>query len=110
MAVVNYKTITNHPDYKKIQWSGLNSGDEGNVANFADFPDKTVQIEGTINDAVTLEGTNDSTFNVCTDSQGNQISLTSAGSRLVAENFEGIKPVVAAGTSSGVKITITMAK
>lgn len=94
-----------------VAWA-LGAGDTGKAVSMANFPDKTVQVTGTFG-SVTLRGSNkaapDDTvsgdwFNL-TDLQGNALTFTSAGGKLIAENTLWISPITAGGSGYSVMVT-----
>jgi hypothetical protein len=91
-------------------WS-LAAGDTGKPVLFAQFPDRTVTATATFG-SVTLRGSNKAApddavagdwFNL-TDPQGNAITLTAAGGKLIAENPLWISPITTGG--SGYVVTV----
>lgn len=98
-------------------WKGFAaSGDVGTALNAPALPDKTVSIEGTFTGAPTIviEGSQDAiNYDQLHDPQGNAISFTAAGTKLIAENMPYIRPRASAGTGGAtvnVYITSTKAK
>jgi hypothetical protein len=98
-------------DFIVISWTGLANGESGSAYAIPTFADKTLQIGGTlgVGGTVLLEGSNDGTnFVAMHDTQGNNLSFTSAQMQLIVENPRYIRPRVTAGDGS-TSITVTIA-
>lgn len=98
---------------KTTQWSNLVDGDVGDYVRTGNFPDNTVQFIGVTGGTVTMKGSNDpkvetdisnSVWFDLTDPQGNVISSTSAGGKLVAEAPAYIRPEAGSGVTAGTVI------
>lgn len=78
-------------------WAALTGGENGNSADMAHWPDKTVQVSGTFT-SVTIQGSNDKTnWIVLNDPQGVDLVLTAPGMAQIAENPLYIRPVIVGG-------------
>lgn len=92
-----------------VVWSTFTENDTGAAALMPHFPDKSVQVAGTFGGGTFLiEGSNDGTnYATLHDPQGNSLSFTAAGIKMVAENSRYIRPRATAGSSASVTIAIT---
>lgn len=87
----------------KIQWTGLLNGDQGRSEDLTRFPNRTVQLTGTLGagGSVNVEGSNDggTTYHILNDSrgEGNALTLTALDTRKILENPGLIRPNVTAG-------------
>jgi hypothetical protein len=98
-----------HQQVAVVQWPDLANGDEGKVIEFAQYPDRSVQVAGTFGGggAVVFEGSNDGlNWATLTDPQGNPLNFTSAKIEEVAELVRYVRPRVTAG-DGGTSITVT---
>lgn len=102
MAARKYIIIDSDQNRSKlIKWEGLLNTDTGDVYEFTHFADRTVQVTGTFDGAVTIQGSNDGTnYATLNDVFGIPLSFTAAGLRAIAECPKYVKPVVAAGTTA----------
>jgi hypothetical protein len=91
-------------------WS-LGAGDTGKPVNLSAFPDKTYQVTATFG-SITIRGSNKAApddavaadWFTLHDPQGNDLTLTAAGGKLIAENPLWISPITTGG--SGYVLTI----
>ncbi|WP_085025351.1 hypothetical protein [Ensifer aridi] len=87
-----------------VTWTGLLNGDTGAPFAIADWPDKTVQLTGTIGTggSVRMEGSNDGGTNWATLHQpdNTDLTFTALGMEFVVENPLLIRPNVIAGDGS----------
>ena len=96
----------------RITWSGLAGGDSGEPVSIPGASDKTVQISGTFGTStVSIQGSLDvsdaGVYNNLTDPQGNAIAgIAAAAIESITENTTWVKPVVAAGTGTPIKIVL----
>lgn len=101
MAVVNGVVYDVRRGVYHTVWSSLANGDIGSYLTEANHPDKTVQVSGTFGAGGTLilQGSNDGGSNwfPLTDPQGNNISFTAAGGKVIVENPGIIRPNVTGG-------------
>lgn len=90
----------------KVVWASLKNTDSGDAFSAMDLPDKTVQVKGTFGagGTVVIEDDQD---HVLRDLQGNNLSFTAAGTKLIAENPESINPRVTGGDAT-TDITVTI--
>jgi hypothetical protein len=90
-----------------VQWT-LTDADTATEVSLAEYADRSVQVQGTFGGAtITIQGSNDGTnWHTLNDFEGDALSFTSAGLRMIAEPTAYIKPVTAGGSSSSVVITI----
>jgi len=115
MASVNpsFDPALNSTGTMVVSWSIATAGDTGvrTPAEFSSYPDKTVHVTGTFG-SVTLRGSNlanpsDATagdwFNL-TDPQGNALTFTAAGGKLIAENPRWISPITTGGSAYTISI------
>jgi hypothetical protein len=98
---------------KKVVWNGLNSTNNiGTPVSFPGFADRTVQINGTFNNAtVVLEGSLEEggagTYFTLTDPQGNAISKTTAAGEAITELTQYVRPNCTGGNNVQ-DVTVTM--
>ncbi len=94
--------------YKAITWV-LTASENGNPFEYAKLADKTVQMFGTFNGTVTMQGSNDprvitdpanAVWAALTDHQGISIARTTAGLSWIAENPTFIRPSCGVGVTS----------
>lgn len=82
-------------------WTGLANGDTGQAKGDPRMADKSVQVKGTFGTGGTcdIEGSNDggTTWHTLTDQGGNDLSLTAADTKLIAENTQLVRPNISAG-------------
>lgn len=110
----------------KCVWSGLDGDDSGMAVDLSGFPDKTVQIIGTIGTGpptITLWGSNDprvivdraagTLFGAKTadwvkaqDSLGNDFAKTTLGGDVIVDQYQWYAPVVTGGTGVTVDVII----
>jgi hypothetical protein len=109
MATVNFTKQIISDDNIVYSWAGLTGGDVGAAIYSLNFVDKTVQAWGTIGAAITIQGTNDpraisdpsnAQWVTVKDSYGADISFSSAGGALMAQNYTYIRPSCASGTTN----------
>ena len=95
-------TVVNS-DMRQIvaQWTGLLNTDDGAPAELADYPDRSIQVQGTpgATPNLRIEGSNDGTNYVAlTDPQGNALNVTTSGViEQVQEITRYIRPRVTGG-------------
>jgi len=95
---------------RRIRWSGLLQGDDGNVIQAGNLSDKTVQFWGTFGTATAVfQGTNDTTaatspstaaWETVSDPQGNPVSkltATTPKGEAITENYEFYRPLITGG-------------
>jgi hypothetical protein len=91
------------------QWADLGGAETGQSAMMAGYPDRTVQVAGTLGGAtVVLEGSNDGTNYFPLTKPGNTaISFTAAGGCAIIENPAFIRPKASGGTAAHILVTIS---
>lgn len=112
MAVIDY-TVTTLGTWKDkasvITWSGLTSGDTGQPLEMPGWADRSVQVTGSFGTSgnLRLQGSNDgSNWNTLTDPQGNDINITASKIEQVMEVVRYMRPIVTAGTSVNLTVSI----
>ena len=104
MATITKKVEALQRGVYKCSWEGLTDGDDGDWLDGSHLSDKTVQVFGTFGTGgtVVIEGSNDGGTTTFTldDPQGNDLSLTAAEGKAIAENPELIRPRVTGGDAS----------
>lgn len=112
MANIN-GTVTRYRQHTvAFTYSNLTSAN--NIGNpipepFTDYADRSVQIDGTFNNAtVLIEGSNDGTnYQTLTDPQGNAISKTAAALEQIMEQVLFLRPrTTGGGASQDIQVTI----
>ncbi len=100
MAVKNHSFAdpTKHSTSRVVvaTWASLANGDTGNDFSAPDLPDKTVTVSGTFGSGGSVSMQDAGGANL-TDQNGDAVTFTAAGSKLIAENPEGMHPNVTAG-------------
>lgn len=99
---------------KRAMWpapgASFAAGDDGAPIDFADVPDVSVQVIGTLGGAtVTIQGSNEDTptnWATLTAPGGLPLSFTATGLLQVLENTRWIRPLVTGGTPSGVQVLL----
>ena len=111
----------------EVRWSGLDGDDSGKAVDLSQYPDKTVQVDGTFDSGIaTLYWSNDTTkvktdraagtlfgsktanWVIAQDSLGNNIAKSAAGGDVMLESGHWYMPVVASGAGScSLNVTIT---
>lgn len=104
--------ITAGREIIKFVWTGLLNGDSGSPIEFANYPDRSIQVSGTFGagGSVLMEGSNNgevsySTLNKTTD--GTAMTIISASLVGVLELAAQIRPRVTAGDGT-TNLTVTM--
>lgn len=92
-----------------LTWAALGQGDDGSPADYENYADRTVQITGAFGGATvqlvgSLDGVN---YAPLTDQRGDEINVSGADLKLVAEATPWVKPVVSGG-GAGTNITVSM--
>lgn len=96
-----------------VTWSGLTnaSTDDGTPVEFADYADRSIQVQGTIGAGgnLRIEGSNDGTnYVVLTDPQGTALNFVAAGTlEQVQEMTRFLRPRITAGDGT-TNLTCTM--
>lgn len=96
-----------------VDWPGLAGGENGDMADIAMYKERSVQVVGTFGTStVTIQGSNDGTnWFTLTDTLGVSLgALLAALLKGIRENSRFIRPIVAAGTGSGLRVLITGVK
>lgn len=82
----------------------------GELAEFPDFPEKTVQVTGTFGGTLTMQGSNDGTnFFTLTDVLGNNVAFTAAGAKKIHETPRYVRPSAGVGVTD-VDVTLISAR
>lgn len=103
MSVTPTKIDTRTSKTFVLAWLAMPADSDGAVTAGAQFAgqhsDKSVQVSGVFGGAsVVLQGTNDgANWFSLTDAQGNALTFTAAGLKLVAEATWKVRPVVTGG-------------
>ncbi len=103
--------VTPDPKFGELfvwQWT-LASGDTADPISFAEYSDRSVQIEGDDGGGTTtIEGTLDGTnYKVLTDPQGNALSFTSVNViEQISEATVKLKPVLTGGSGGSITVTV----
>ena len=86
----------------------MSTGDTGLPASNAAFADRSVQVAGTIaGSTVTWEGSNDGTnYATLSDTAGSPLTQAAVGIKQALQVTKFIRPVVTAGTASGLTVTL----
>lgn len=113
MAAVPGARIAVPPDPKfgevfAWQWT-LASGDTADPISFAEYSDRSVQIEGDDGGGTTtIEGSlDDSAYHTLNDHAGNALSFTTTGLiRSIAEATRKIKPALTGGSGGSIVVTV----
>lgn len=97
-------------------WTGLSENDRnGDPESLVQAADRTVQVTGTFGGAtVVIEGSNIAVPNLATNDDwfqlttpaGTNVSFTSAGGALIAENPLHIRPRVSGGTNTDISVDL----
>lgn len=94
-----------------VTWSGVLNGDDGAPVEYADFADRSVQVQGTLGAGGNLrwEGSNDGTnYVVLTDPQGNALNFVAVSTlEQVEELTRFMRPRATAGDGT-TNFTVTM--
>lgn len=112
MAVIPFVRTEQPGRTYRFVWANMAGGDSGEPISIPGASDKTFQVYGTFGTStVALQGSLDTldngTYANLTDPQGNALSaLAAAALESITENTLWIKPVVAAGTGSGLTVIV----
>lgn len=93
-----------------VSWPAMANGDVGTPYQTGEYPDKTVQLEGTLGagGTVLIEGSLDGeNYHVLTDFSGASLSLTALGLKGVTENVLYLRPRVSGGDGD-TSLTVTL--
>lgn len=91
-------------------WPAMQSGDDGQPIELANFADRSVQVVGDfgVGGNVRIEGSLDGTnYATLTDPQGNALDITTAKIEAITELVRWIRPRVTAGDGS-TNLTVIM--
>lgn len=91
-------------------WPAMQSGDDGQPIELANFADRSVQVVGDFGAGgnVRIEGSLDGTnYATLTDPQGNALDITTAKIEAITELVRWIRPRVTAGDGS-TNLTVIM--
>lgn len=100
MPTINLTSDPETFNAQVISWLLMANGDSGAPYTTPEFPDRTVQVEGTFGagGTVLIEGSNDgNNYHVLSDFSGASLSFTSAGLKGVTENVLHLRPRVSGG-------------
>lgn len=101
MATINYTAtaIGGDPSALKVTWGPMTAGDIALPLGFAQWVDRSVQVEGTFSAAnASMHGSNSgNTYVALSDTLGNTLSITAAGIKQISEQTATIKPVLSGG-------------
>ncbi len=106
MAEISPTVITTDRKYRKATWENGVVDDTFKAVGMAEFPEKTLQIIGTLDGADSgLQGSNDGgTTWVDLTTDGSTV-ITGIGAFWVWENTEIVRPKTAANGASGTDLT-----
>lgn len=113
MAVRNAVVTNIAKGVIKVAWAGLLNGDQGRAEDLTRYPDRTVQLTGTlgVGGSINVEGSNDggTTYAIINDSrgEGNALTLTALDMRQILENPGLVRPNVTAGDGT-TNLTLTI--
>lgn len=100
MAIIKPVTTNSDKKYLKVNWQTLEDGDEGAIAAVGQYPDKTLQISGTLSGAVpALEGSMDQAVWFGLTSDGTT-AIAALGMFYVWENPNFVRPKNTGGDAS----------
>lgn len=91
-------------------WTGMAAGDTCTPVGppYADYSDRSVQMEGSFGGTVTLQGSNDGTnYQSVTDPQGNAIAKSAAALEAISEATLWIRPSPGASVAA-TTVTLVM--
>ena len=92
-----------------VTWAAMGASVDGAPYAYGKFPDKTVQVFGTFGGTVTLQGSNDprvlsdpgnAVWFTLLDIDGDAITFTAAGARVIRENPRFIRPSNGSGITA----------
>lgn len=92
MATIKANSTNSNRKYRKVTWPSLADSDDGSIVDFGKYPEKTLQITGTLDTAVPgLEGSMDKQtwFLLTTDGTN---AIAALGLFYVWENPNFIRP------------------
>lgn len=92
-----------------LTWEGLSEADaEGSAVSRPGGNDRSVHVIGTFGGGtVTIQGSNEptpSTWSTLHDAAGNNLTFTSAGLELVAENTRWLRPVLSGASGADIDV------
>lgn len=95
-----------------VSWAAIANNDTGSPEDFTGAADRSVQVTGTFDSGtVTIEGSNDGTnYVTLTNMQGDALTFTAAGLRIVQELTRFIRPKLTGAGGSGVVAVHMMAR
>jgi hypothetical protein len=95
-----------------VEWTPVTEADTCAPVEMPGFTVRSIQIDGTFGGAtVTFQGSNNgTTYATLSDPQGNAISKTSAAIEQVEEVTRYVKPVLAGGSSTSLKMTLLLVR
>ncbi len=99
MATKDVQVTTTSTGGVSLLWAALAQGDDGRPADYENYADRTVQITGVFDgETVQLVGSLDGVNHApLTDQRGDEINVSGADLKLVAEATPWVKPVVNGG-------------
>lgn len=109
MATISKTETTSVNNTKRATWTGMVAGDDGE-AIATNGAETSVQVGGTFGTStVTIQGSNDGTNWVNLNDKaniGSACSFTSAGIKGVLQFTKFIRPIVSAGTGTGISVIL----
>lgn len=110
-TVLKTSMATGNARSSVIQWGPMTNGDVGEGIPFAQYADKSVQVDGAFGADGGLEfhGSNDggANWHPLTDVQGNALRFTTAKIRQVTEVTALCRPVVT-GSDPSIQLTVSV--
>ena len=112
MAEIDADLTRQKNGYVTYAWLAAEAGDTGKpLEDVFTLPDKTVVVQGTLTEDLTMQGSMDrTTWFTLKDIQGNDIVFSAAGNAVILQNPRYIRFSIAAGTGGSADIYITAAK
>lgn len=92
-----------------VTWAGLLNGDDGSAVEAWDFPDRSIQVIGTLGTGgqVTWQGSNDGTnWATLTDLAGANLVITALGVKMPAPITRYVRPLVAGDGSTNLTVVL----
>lgn len=113
MATITADIKPREGGIRKVIWETMGNADTGSAVSIADYPDKTVDIQGTFGGAtVVIQGSNDGTnYTTLTDTTDTALSFTAAsGPKVILENPLFLRASTSGGTGTDVDVILSAAK
>ncbi len=106
MPRITPATDHNISKHRIYSWKTCATGDTFDWLDCGEYPDKTVQVTGTLT-SVKLVGSNDgiTEFDL-NDTDGNGLTFTAPGAKLIRENPRYIRPANPTGTNFSIFLSV----